>query len=192
MRAIWRIALSTPLSWMLTYVNVRSASRQGRFRALRALVRVFLLYPGQTGTGQKCPMRDTFCPSLDICAPKPHRRQGPRLYPVPSTPIRRRNKYSISHAHLFGAYVRGRVPLLYFTRLPCQGTKPNITPVTFSAQGGVVRWCASAKRRGCRTSLLSKCGAPGRPQTRARRVSPCRGSVRRPCRASAVFPPDRR
>ena len=28
-------------------------------------------------------MRDTFCPSLDICAPKPHQRWGPLLYPVP-------------------------------------------------------------------------------------------------------------
>ena len=31
---IWRITLSAPLSWMLTYVCVRSASRQGRFRVL--------------------------------------------------------------------------------------------------------------------------------------------------------------
>ena len=33
-RAIWRTTLSAPLSWMLTYVSVRSASRQGRFRVL--------------------------------------------------------------------------------------------------------------------------------------------------------------
>ena len=33
-RAIWRITLSAPLSWMLTYVFVRSASRQGCFRVL--------------------------------------------------------------------------------------------------------------------------------------------------------------
>ena len=39
--------------------------------------------PKQMGTGQKCPMRDKTCPSLDICAPKPRRRRGPRLYPVP-------------------------------------------------------------------------------------------------------------
>ena len=31
---IWRRTLSAPLSWMLTYVSVRSASRQGRFRVL--------------------------------------------------------------------------------------------------------------------------------------------------------------
>ena len=28
-------------------------------------------------------MRDVFFPSLYICAPKPHQRWGPRLYPVP-------------------------------------------------------------------------------------------------------------
>ena len=30
----WWLTLSAPLSWMLTYVSVRSASRQGRFRVL--------------------------------------------------------------------------------------------------------------------------------------------------------------
>ena len=155
------------------------------------------------GTPKKCPMRDTFCPSLDICAPKPHKwvprmqpqpkikdfRPGTPIYPVPvvsqRVPVRGRRGHNTPMSEVVSHY-----SILHASRV--RGRNPILPPVTFSAQGGVVRWCASAKRRGCRTSLLSRCGAPGRPQTRARRVSPCRGSVRRPCRASAVFPPDRR
>ncbi len=40
-------------------------------------------YPGQTGTGQKCSNVGKPRPHLNIYAPKPHRRWGPRLYPVP-------------------------------------------------------------------------------------------------------------
>ena len=49
----------------------------------RALVWAFLLYPGQTGTGQKCSNGGIPCPHLNICAPKPHRRWGPRMQPQP-------------------------------------------------------------------------------------------------------------
>ena len=101
----------------------------------RALVRVFLLYPGQMGTGQKCSNVGKQRPHLNICAPKPHQRWVPRLYPVPYCPnaflfrynvkyeracltnnslIRRRNKYFISHVHLLWA-------CLIFT-YPCSKT----------------------------------------------------------------------
>ena len=49
----------------------------------RALVWTFLPYPGQPGTGQKCSNVGIACPHLDICAPKPHRRWGPRMQPQP-------------------------------------------------------------------------------------------------------------
>ena len=63
----------------------------------RALVRVFLLYPGQMGTGQKCSNLGRQRPYLNICAPKPHRRWGPRLYPVPYCPNAFLFRYNVKH-----------------------------------------------------------------------------------------------
>ena len=48
------------------------------------------------GTGQKCPMMDTFCPSLYICAPKPH-KWVPLLYPVPYCPNAFLFLYNVKH-----------------------------------------------------------------------------------------------
>ena len=41
---------------------------------------------GTAGTGQKCSMAGIKCLPFNICAPKPHQRRGPRLYPVPLCP----------------------------------------------------------------------------------------------------------
>ncbi len=62
----------------------------------RALIRS-VFYPGQMGTGQKCPMWETFCPTLDICAPKPRRRWVPRLYPVPYCPSAFLFRYNVKY-----------------------------------------------------------------------------------------------
>ena len=36
-------------------------------------------------------------PHLNICAPKPHRRWGPRLYPVPYCPNAFLFRYNVKH-----------------------------------------------------------------------------------------------
>ena len=42
-------------------------------------------------------MGDTYCPTLDICAPKPRRRRVPRLYPVPYCPNAFLFRYNVKH-----------------------------------------------------------------------------------------------
>ena len=81
-----------------------------------------LLYPGQMGTGQKCSNVGIICPHLNICAPKPHQRWVPRLYPVPIG----------FNAFLFGEGggtilpVRGHEPVkLYFLIFSLGGALPS-------------------------------------------------------------------
>ena len=53
--------------------------------------------PGQPGTGQKCSYVGVACPHMNICAPKPHQRWVPRLYPVPYCPNAFLFRYNVKH-----------------------------------------------------------------------------------------------